>query len=148
MVVVIGCSAMAVWESFDGIWWSVEVPPGWRALRDAQCATFHRTPSIGAFQISSARKEAAPITNDDLKAFAINRIPEGAQLLRITYGQFSGFTASFRKDGSMWREWWLGAGKLMVYATYNVVADRLDAAVKEQGDVESILATLKPNPTQ
>jgi hypothetical protein len=36
----------------------------------------------------------------------------------------------------------------MVYATYNVVADRLDAAVKEQGDVESILATLKPNPTQ
>jgi hypothetical protein len=40
------------------------------------------------------------------------------------------------------------SGKLMVYATYNVVADRLDAAVKEQGDVESILATLKPNPTQ
>jgi hypothetical protein len=31
----------------------------------------------------------------------------------------------------------------MVYATYNVVAHSLDAAVNEQADVETMLATLK-----
>jgi hypothetical protein len=44
----------------------------------------------------------------------------------------------------MWIEWWRRAGKLMVYATYNVATDRRDAGVKEQAAVERILLTLKP----
>ena len=43
----------------------------------------------------------------------------------------------------MWREWWLRAGRLMVYATYNVTADRVETAAKERTDVENMLATLR-----
>jgi len=134
---------MAIPQSFDGIWWSVEVPPGWHAHRDEECATFQGSPSIGAFQIGSAQKEVGPITDADLEELALDRIPERVQLVQVAYGQFSGFTASFQKDDLMWKEWWLRAGRLMVYASYNVVAHSLDAAVNEQADVETMLATLK-----
>jgi len=130
-------------ESFDGIWWSVDVPTRWYARADKECATFQRTPSLGTFQISSARKDS-PITDSDLGEFANDRIPEGAQLVNVMYGDFSGFTACFQKDNLMWREWWLRAGKLMIYATYNVAAHSAQEAVNEQADVEKILARLKP----
>jgi len=135
---------MAVPQSFDGIWWSIEVPPGWHARGDDACATFQATPSIGAFQISSAQKGTNPITDADLEEFALGEIPEGARLVEVAYGRFTGFTSSFQKDDSMWREWWLRAGGLMVYATYNVATRNSDAAVAEQADVESMLATLRP----
>jgi hypothetical protein len=135
---------MAIPQSFDGIWWSVEIPPGWHARGEDECATFQRTPSIGAFQISSAQKEASPITDADLEEFALDRMPEAVRLVQVSYGQFSGFTASFQKDDLVWREWWLRSGGLMVYATYNVAAHSIDDAVKEQADVEGMLATLKP----
>jgi len=139
---------MTITQSFDGIFWSLQVPPGWHAHRDEECATFQGTPSIGAFQISAAQKEVSPITNADLEEFALHRIPDGVQLVRVAYGEFLGFTASFQKDDLMWKEWWLRAGRLMVYATYNVVVSSLDAAIKEQADVENMLATLKPKAIQ
>jgi hypothetical protein len=135
---------MAIPRSFDGIWWSVEVPPGWHARGDEECATFQGTPFIGAFQISSAHNETSPITDADVEEFALGRIPEGVRLVQVKYGQFWGLTACFQKDDLVWREWWLRSGRLMIYATYNVAAQSLDAAVKEQADVESMLATLKP----
>jgi len=90
-----------------------------------------------------ALRAADARTDADLEEFALDRIPERVQLVQVAYGQFSGFTASFQKDDLMWKEWWLRAGRLMVYATYNVVAHSLDAAVNEQADVETMLATLK-----
>ena len=137
---------MANPKSFDGTWWSVDVPKNWRVRPDKECATFQRTPSLGAFQISSARKEQSPITDADLAEFANDRIPSGTKLVRVVYGPFSGFTACFEKDDLMWREWWLRAEGLMVYATYNVSMLRVREAVKEQADVERILTTLKPTP--
>src|SRR5215475_11883437 len=85
-------SAMKTGETFDGIWWSVQVPSGWRARADAKCATFHQARSFGALQISSAQKDTT-ITDTDLEEFANDRIPEGAELIRVAYSNFSGFTA-------------------------------------------------------
>jgi len=134
---------MKTGETFDGIWWSVQVPNGWRAHADEKCATFHQARSFGAFQISSAQKDTT-ITDTDLEEFANDRIPEGAELIRVAYSNFSGFTACFQKGDLIWREWWLRADRLMVYATYNVSSDSVHKAIKEQADVEGILATLKP----
>lgn len=107
-------------------------------MRDVSRNTF-----VGAFQISSARKEGSPITDADLGEFATNRIPEGVRLVEVAYGSFSGFTACVQKDEVVWREWWLRAGRLMVYATYNVTADRVETAAKERTDVENMLAALR-----
>jgi hypothetical protein len=130
-------------ETFDGTWWSVEVPTGWRARADRECATFQQSPSLGAFQISSARKDS-PITDTDLEAFAHDAIPEGTRLVGVAYGDFSGFTAYYQKDGLMWRVWWLRSGRLMIYATYNVSKSSIQEAIGEQAELERILATLKP----
>jgi len=100
--------------SFDGIWWSVEVPTGWNAYRDEGCVTFQRSTAIGALQISSALNDSSLITDTDLEEFALERLPAGARLTQVTYGQFSGLTTSFQKNDSMWREWWLRSGRLMV----------------------------------
>ena len=131
-------------KSFDGIWWSVDVPSNWCVRADKECATFQRNPSLGVFQISSARKEHSLITDADLSEFANDGIPTGTQLVRVVYGSFSGFTACFEKGDLMWREWWLRAEGLMVYATYNVSMLRVREAVDEQADVERVLTTLKP----
>src|SRR5262249_2186798 len=124
---------MANPKSFDGAWWSVDVPNNWHVRADKECATFQRTPSLGAFQISSARKDQSPITDADLAEFANDRIPSGTQLLRVAYGSFSGFTASFEDDGLMWRHWWLRSDVLMIYATYNVSAQRLQEGIEPAG---------------
>lgn len=75
-------------------------------MRDVSRNTF-----VGAFQISSARKEGSPIPDADLEEFATNRIPEGVRLVEVAYGSFSGFTACVQKDEVVWREWWLRAGR-------------------------------------
>jgi len=134
--------------TYDGIWWSVEVPTGWLARADRECATFQQSPSLGAFQISSARKDS-PITDSDLKEFANEQVPQGTPLVGVAYGDFSGFTACYQRDDFMWREWWLRSGPLMVYATYNVSKNSVRVAVREQADLEQMLATLKPkNPSE
>jgi hypothetical protein len=53
-------------------------------VRDVSRNTF-----VGAFQISSARKEGSPIPDADLEEFATNRIPEGVRLVEVAYGSFS-----------------------------------------------------------
>jgi len=137
---------MAIPKSFDGIWWSVDVPNNWRVRSDKECATFQRDPSLGVLQISSAKKERSPVTDADLSDFANEGTPTGTHLVRVAYSSFSGFTACFEKDDLTWRQWWLRSEGLMVYATYNVSTLRLREAVNEQADVEKILMTLKPTP--
>lgn len=128
-------------SSFDGIWWSVELPAGWRGKPEQECATFQSMLGLGALQISSARNDAGPVTDEDLKEFAEGRLPAGIEVKVVTYGSCDGFTAEYAKEGSFWKEWWLRSGHLMVYATYNV---RQGEEGLEMGDVERILRSLTP----
>jgi hypothetical protein len=126
-------------QIFSGLWWSVEVPQGWRADRDKECVTFRTTPPLGAFQISAARKDQEPVTDQDLKEFAKELMAEGIRIDKVSYGPFSGFFAQYSKKGLFWQEWWLGSGRLMVYATYNVVQGSEHLEGKE---IEGILSSL------
>jgi|SRR5215475_4265458 len=132
---------------FDGIWWTVNMPPDWTAQGEETCATFRRTNSPGVLQISAAQKEIGPVTDDELREFAIDEIPAGEQLSKITYNYFSGFSATFKKDNVLWREWWLKAGNLMIYATYNISSSSTDDRSDEQRQVGRILESLKPKET-
>jgi len=107
--------------TYKSVWWSVELPSQWVGYPDGDCSTFHADPAVGVLQISTAHKENEIILDADLTEFAYGRIAPGIQLERITFGAFSGFTASDRKNELSWQEWWLGSKQLMVYVTYNVV---------------------------
>ena len=120
-------------------WWSVDLPPNWSGHRDDACSTFCAEPSLGVLQISTARKETGPVSEDDLREFAADRIALGVPIEHAGFATFSGFTASHQKNGLLWEEWWLRSGHLMVYATYNV--DHNDATA-EQVVVSRILSSL------
>lgn len=125
---------------FDGVWWTVELPAGWSAKADGECATFWTDADVGVLQISSAKKEAGWITDEDLKEFARERVAR-SQLSNERHGLFSGFVTEYVKGHLYWKEWWLRSGKLMIYVTYNKEGSRIGAVEK---DVELILRSLKP----
>lgn len=135
------CSEMS--HIFDGIWWLVELPQGWAGRPDEECATLSRSPQLGALQVSSARKERTPVADEDLREFAEERVPAGVQLLQVTCGPFSGFSAEYSKGESFWKEWWLKSGHLMVYVTYNVRQGKEHLEIE---DVERIVGSLRASP--
>ena len=124
---------------YESEWWSIELPPHWSGYPDAGCSTFRAEPPLGVLQISAARKERTVVTDEDLREYTDERIASGVRPERASFDAFSGFTASQRKDGLFWQEWWLRSGKLLVYATYNV--DQEYAAAELVG-VSSILSSL------
>jgi hypothetical protein len=128
-------------KTFNGIWWSVELPKWWSGVGNEQCATFQADPPLGALQISAARRDAGLVTDDDIKELAAEQISRGQKLWRAECGPFSGFCTEHSNAGSFWKEWWLRSGDLLVYVTYNVMGGK---ELLEKQDVESMLASLKP----
>lgn len=126
---------------FDSVWWSVELPTGWSGHTDEECATFHRSPQLGVLQISSARKDSAPVTEQDLREFAQDRIPGDKRARKVTYGPFTGLAVEYSQSGLLWKERWLSCGNLLVYVTYSIGRDKEDT---ESEDVETILTSLLP----
>jgi hypothetical protein len=125
---------------YESKWWSIELPNGWTCVSEAECATFQATPPFGALQISSARKDAGPIDENDLKEFAIGRLGGIAHLRPVEYGPLSGFFAEREIQSRFWKEWWLRSGNTMLYATYNVPRDYRDM---ELGAVESMVRSAR-----
>lgn len=126
---------------FQSAWWSVELPAGWSAHVDGNCATFCADPPLGVLQISGARKDTGVVTDQDLTEFTEERITPGVRLDGATFATFSGATAKYQKDGLFWQEWWLRSKHIMVYVTYNVIQE---SEAAEQVAVQGILASLRP----
>jgi hypothetical protein len=121
---------------YESTWWSVKLPAGWTASSEKECVTFRATSPLGALQISSARKNAGPVQDDELIEFAKERQVSRPQLSSVTYQCFSGFMAERKIDGLAWKEWWLRSGDTMLYVSYTVVPPFTDS---EMADVEAIL---------
>lgn|SRR5262245_36429564 len=120
------------YESTD---WSLDVPIGWTHESDEDCTTFTNPHGVGAFQVSSYRKDE-PVTDDDLREFA-GEIP----LVTVSFGRLTGFRTRFSKDHTFWTKWWLRAGRQMIHATYNCsLADR----GREDAEVSRMIESLTP----
>jgi hypothetical protein len=120
------------YESTD---WSLEVPEGWRHEQDGRCTTFISPVGIGAFQVSSYRKEH-PVSDDDLRGFA-GAIP----LAAVTVGRLSGFCARFSEHDTSWTKWWLRAGHQMIHVTYNCPVSECG---REEVELTAMLQSLTP----
>ena len=126
--------------SFNSSWWSVQLPSEWTITEDGQCATLSGKHFSSAFQISAARKERGLVTDEELKDFVSERLTNNV-LSQIDTGLFSGFYAERSESGVFWREWWLCAGSLMIYASYNVDEKFKNA---ETSLINHIVESLKP----
>jgi hypothetical protein len=115
--------------------WSLEIPDGWSHDEDESCTTFSHPHGVGAFQVSSYRKDV-PVTDDDLREFA-GDIP----LAPLSVGAFTGFRTRFSHADTFWTKWWLKAGPQMIHITYNSpLADR----GREDESVALMLQSLTP----
>jgi hypothetical protein len=120
---------------YDSTDWSLEVPDGWSGQEDEDCATFCQPKGVGAFQVSSYRKDE-PVTDDDLREFAGD-----IQLVPVSFERLTGFCSRFAADGTFWAKWWLRAGQQMIHATYNCpLADRS----REDAEVSAMIQSLTP----
>jgi hypothetical protein len=106
--------------TYKAAWWFVDLPADWRGYPDAGCSTFRADPPLGVLQISAARKDGGIVTDLELREFAEERLGREVALQKAKFGNSAGFTATYRRDGLSWQEWWLKSGCLMVYVTYNV----------------------------
>jgi hypothetical protein len=120
------------YESTD---WSIEVPEGWSHEDGESCATFCHPQGVGAFQVSSYRKDEA-VTDENLREFA-GEIP----LAAITLERLTGFRTRFSEDDTFWTKWWLRAGRQMIHATYNCP---LSERGREDAEVSAMLQSLIP----
>ena len=118
--------------------WSID-PNTWSISSDEDCTTLEPVTRDAALQLSSHRKNAGAVSDSELRGFA-----ERADLLggasSVSLGQFRGLTARYDDKGVEWQVWWLAAGSLHVYATYNGDSG---CRQRDEADVALILNTLR-----
>jgi hypothetical protein len=120
------------YESTD---WSLDVPEGRSHESEEDCTTFEHPQGVGAFQVSSYRKDET-VTDDDLREFA-----GGSLLAAFSLGRLTGVRTRFSEDDTFWTKWWLRAGRQMIHVTYNCsLADR----GREDAEVSSMIESLAP----
>src|SRR6266508_2683776 len=106
-------------HKYESTYWRAKVPEDWETREDDTCVTFEPQKPPGVIQVSAAVKEAAPVTDIDLKEFAGQRI-SNRRVMTVKTPSFEGIHVEYAEDDNFWREWWLRSGNLMLYVTYNI----------------------------
>jgi hypothetical protein len=127
-------------REYEASWWAIELPPGWNAENEEDCVNFSAEHGVGALQISAYRHDGEPITDDDLNDFAEDELIDGTTPEDVSYGDFGGIAISYVEADRFWRKLWLRSGSLLLYVTYNCVAEDQAAEVES---VNRMLSSLK-----
>ena len=121
-------------------YWTATVPDTWQLDADDSPALLADPDGVGALQISVAFKDT-PVVEADIRDFAKEHLDAGAEPRPHETGALRGFSFAFEFEGVYWRHWYLFAGSMMVYATYN--SDETDRAV-EAAHVDAIVNSITP----
>ena len=127
-------------SQYESVWWKAKVPADWDTTEDDVCLTFKSQGSSGAIQVSAAVKEAAPVTDADLKEFAGKRIGN-RPAKTVKTAKFVGIHAEYCDNYKFWREWWLRSDNLMLYVTYNIEKKLKDV---ERAAIDEFISGLEP----
>jgi hypothetical protein len=123
--------------------WQMTVLPPWQLQQVDQCVEITEPDGIGAIHISAARKHNGSVSESDLQDSAGQDLPDETELIPVSLGGFTGFSASYIDEhtDTFWKKWWLGSGPVMLYVTYS--CDRGDEEF-ELAQAEEILNQLQP----
>lgn len=122
-----------------GTWWELQLQPEWEVRDDPECLAITRS-NGGAFQLSAAVKTAGAIVMAELESMRARETPDNATHSRFTAREFCGLSASYMEDDTLWQQFWLAHGNLMVFATYNGLPSDWD---RESSDVIAMLESLR-----
>lgn len=125
--------------TYAGNSWALELAPGWTGRSEDDADVLFHPDGAGALRISAARKED-PVTDEDLQGFAARHPEEGAQMKTVRCGEFRGFRFEIEGDSVLVRQWFLRAGTLALFITYNC---SLEHAGEDDEALAAMLDTLK-----
>ena len=124
---------MRVLEAGD---WGLLLPDEWQAEQDDDAIVIGDRDGVGCIEISELHKDSGDFTAEDLQQF----VPDTTKWESTKRGSFKGITTSLIEDDVAIREWYVYAGRVLLYITYSCEADNegLDDAA-----VDDILDTLR-----
>jgi hypothetical protein len=114
----------------------LQLPDGWELECEDDVLTLFHPEGFGAVQVSHFSK-ADRITDEDLLEF-VGEDHRGSPWHPVRCGAFVGYRVAYSDErGRSWIMWYLRAGAVMLYVTYNCVA-------KHEGrEADSIAAMLE-----
>lgn len=130
---------------YESAWWSLEYPDGWEADQDEYCTSLYDPEGSGALQVSAARNDTRPVTDEDLMDHVSARVREGAEMSRSANSFMTGFTTTLAREHNVWQEWWLRSASLVVYVTYICPVEDLG---REREAVNAIIESIRPRTTE
>jgi hypothetical protein len=127
---------------YESAWWCVELPQGWLGDEDEGCVTFVNVDGAGALQISAYGKSDKEVADEDSENFSQDDRKRNPSTKKVSYGQFVGIGICERTVTRYWRKYWLRAGSVLLFVTYNC---KLDDEGIEEREVDRILHSLTLN---
>lgn len=116
--------------------WSVEINDSWIVTDHPECLTLELSDE-GALQISSAKKDSADVTDDDLQDFVD---ADWGPAQKTECGDFGGILFRYTEDGDQWMRWILRNKKTVLFITYN---GSHEAAASELTAVLQVLSSAR-----
>lgn len=119
--------------------WCLLLPPEWWAECEDDVVRIADNDEIGEIEITTLCKDRGTVTPDELIDMARAESPEIRDWEAANLGAFAGVTGVFTDDNACIREWYLGAGPVLLYLTY--ICDEENAGMDDAA-VDDLLGTL------
>ena len=120
--------------------WSLLLPPEWIAERDGETVLISDRDGVGCLEISELEAAAGADAAAGVPELA-GEVPGGLTPCRV--GALAGQCARFEEEGALIREWYLPAGRLLLYITYSC---ELAQRGMDDAAVDDMLSTLRVAP--
>lgn len=128
--------------AFQGLFWRLDVPEGWRVERDADGVTLHPPTGLGVLRITSVRKRQGLVSDEELREIVAGEGIDPATAEPVELGWFRGYADAHERHGERRRRWCLRHGVRVLLITHTCP---LDDAGPEDVAVDAVLATLRPH---
>lgn len=125
-------------EKYTSQYWRVDLPVGWQAEEEEGAVCLFHPDSNGTLTISETR-EQQDISDEYMEDLLTDHLDAGAELFDVEFDSFSGVTCCYDDDDEYWCEWYLRAGPVLLFITYNCPLAEEGA---EDDVIESILESL------
>lgn len=119
--------------------WSLELADGWVGEHQDDCHSLSHPEGFGTLSLS-AFEHSGPADDELLQHLAAEHLEAGAPSEPVRCGPFRGFALSYGADDGFWSEWYLRAGRVVLFVSYTCAPEHeaLDDEV-----IEGMLGSLR-----
>jgi hypothetical protein len=120
-------------------WWSMCLPPEWWAEQDEESILVGDCDDVGCIEISTLVRDDGEFSSPEVREIASQQHEIAPQWEAVNVASMDGLYASFIEEDTAVREWYLGAGKFLIFISYSCALENRNM---DDSAVNEILATL------